>query len=196
MEKQSFAGTEYDLMTDQPITPSDVLDFWWQAGSAKWFAGGDKFDEHCRDRFLPSIHDAISGRLDHWAESAAGSLALLLLLDQMTRNVFRGTPEAFSGDRKALTIAEQAIANGFDRAYPIVERYFYYLPFMHAEDIAPQEKCVDLCRTRGDKEAYHYALIHLDVIRRFGRFPHRNKVLGRETTAEEQAYLDDGGFSA
>ncbi|POF32657.1 DUF924 family protein [Roseibium marinum] len=183
-------------MTDQPITSPDVLDFWWQAGPEKWFASDDKFDRSCRERFLPAIEDALSGCLDSWMETADGSLALLLLLDQMTRNVFRGTAGAFKGDIKALTVAEHALARGFDRAFPKAARGFFYLPFEHSEDMAHQERSVDLFRSLGDKELYHYALIHMDVIRRFGRFPHRNKLLGRDTTPQEQVYLEDGGFSA
>jgi len=183
-------------MTDQPITSFDVLDFWWQAGAGKWFAKDDKFDKSCRERFLPAIEDALAGRLDHWMESADGALALLLLLDQMTRNVFRDSADAFKADGKALAVAGVALERGFDRAFPRDVRGFFYLPFEHSEDMAHQERSVDLFRSLGEKEVYHYALIHMDVIRRFGRFPHRNKVLGRETTPEEQAYLEDGGFSA
>ncbi|MHA7775926.1 DUF924 family protein [Roseibium sp. M-1] len=183
-------------MTDRPISSLDVLDFWWRAGASKWFSGGEKFDSHCREMFLGAIEDAIAGKLDHWAETAEGTLALILLLDQMPRNVFRGTPKAFSGDAKALPIAEYALAHGFDRAFPTEVRNFFYLPFEHSENMAHQEKCVDLCRVLGEMEAYHYALIHLDVIRRFGRFPHRNAILGRTSTPEETAYLESGGFSA
>ncbi|PVB61217.1 DUF924 family protein [Labrenzia sp. 011] len=183
-------------MTDQPITSLDVLDFWWQAGPEKWFAGGDAFDRSCREKFLPAIEDAFAGRLDPWMETADGALALVLLLDQMPRNVFRGTAAAFKADPKALAVAEHALARGFDRAFPKAGRGFFYLPFEHSEEMAHQERSVDLFRGLGDKELYYYALIHLDVIRRFGRFPHRNKALGRETTPQEQAYLADGGFSA
>ena len=183
-------------MTDRPLSPLDVLDFWWQAGASKWFAGGETFDGLCRERFLGPVGEAIAGRLDHWAQTADGALGLILLLDQMTRNIFRGTPDAFSGDEKAVSIAEYALAHGFDRAFPTNARHFFYLPFEHAEDMAHQEKCVDLCRVLGDMEAYHYALIHLDVIRRFGRFPHRNAILGRKSTPEEIAYMENGGFSA
>ncbi len=183
-------------MTDQPITSLDVLDFWWNAGPAKWFAKDDKFDKLCRDRFLAAIEDAAEGKLDGWADTADGALALLILLDQFPRNVFRGSPKAFRADPKAVEVAEKALDRGFDRAFPKEARGFFYLPFEHAEDMAHQEKSVDLCRVLGDTELYHYALIHLDVIRRFGRFPHRNAVLGRQSTPEEVAYLESGGFSA
>lgn len=183
-------------MTDQPITSFDVLDFWWQAGPEKWFAKDDKFDKRCRERFLPAIEEAAEGKLDAWAETADGALALLILLDQFPRNVFRGSPKAFRADPKAVQIAEIALERGFDRAFPKDARSFFYLPFEHSEDMAHQERSVDLCRVLGIQETYHYALIHLDVIRRFGRFPHRNEVLGRESTPEEIAYLKSGGFSA
>lgn len=183
-------------MDDTPVTPLDVLDFWWQAGAAKWFAKDEKFDRTCRERFGQAIEAGKAGQLDHWLETADGCLALLLLLDQMSRNVFRGSPEAFAADTRAVAIAEHALSRGFDRAFPGNVRGFFYLPFEHAEDMALQERSVDLMRGLGDMELYHYALIHMDVIRRFGRFPHRNEVLGRETTAAEQAFLDDKGFSA
>jgi len=183
-------------MSSAAITPLDVLDFWWQAGAAKWFAKDDKFDARCKKTFLAAVEAASAGDLDHWADTADGALALLLLLDQMPRNVYRGTPDAFKADSKAVEVAEQALAKGFDRAFPKDARVFFYLPFEHSENMAHQERCVDLCRVLGDQELYHYALIHMDVIRRFGRFPHRNAVLGRQSTPEEEAYMESGGFSA
>lgn len=183
-------------MNGKAITPLDVLDFWWQAGAAKWFAKDDKFDARCKKTFLEAIEAAASGALDHWLETADGALALLLLLDQMPRNVYRGTPDAFRADDKAVEVAEKALEKGYDRAYPKDVRGFFYLPFEHSENMAHQERSVDLCRQLGDKELYHYALIHMDVIRRFGRFPHRNAFLGRSSTPEEEAYLQSGGFSA
>ncbi len=183
-------------MTDAPLSYLDVLDFWWQAGPSKWFSGGDKFDSSCRNGFQATLEAAKAGALDDWTETAAGSLALLILLDQMSRNIYRGTPEAFDADAKAVSVAENALARGFDRAFPKDVRGFFYLPFEHSEDMAHQERAVDLGRRLGNKEVYHYALIHMDVIRRFGRFPHRNVILGRESTPEETAYLKDCGFSA
>ncbi|MEP3045531.1 MAG: DUF924 family protein [Roseibium sp.] len=178
------------------VSPIDVLDFWWMAGPDKWFAQDAAFDTQCSDMFLPTIKAAQAGMLDGWAETADGAFALILVLDQFTRNVFRGQAESFKADGKAVAIAEDAIKRGFDRAFPKDVRVFFYLPFEHAEDMAYQEKSVDLCRALGNMQFYHYALIHMDVIRRFGRFPHRNAVLGRETTAAEQSFLDSGGFSA
>lgn len=183
-------------MSLETVTAFDVLDFWWTSGGEKWFAGGESFDQDCRSRFLATIEAAQKGELDDWAETPHGALALLIVLDQLTRNVFRGEPRAFAADARALALAEAALAKGFDRAFPKEARFFFYLPFEHAEDMAAQERCVDLCRSLGVQEYYHYALIHMDVIRRFGRFPHRNPILGRDTTPAEAAYLADGGFSA
>ncbi|MTI07383.1 DUF924 domain-containing protein [Roseibium denhamense] len=183
-------------MTDFNVTPVDILDFWWEAGAGKWFAKNDKFDQSCRTKFLKVIEAAKSGELDHWQATADGALALLLFLDQMPRNVFRGSAKAFESDEKAVAIAEHAVEKGFDRAYPKEVRVFFYLPFEHAEDMALQERSVDLNRTLGNQDFYFYALLHLDVIRRFGRFPHRNAVLGRSSTPAEESYLASGGFSA
>lgn len=183
-------------MSDALPTAVEVLDFWWNAGASKWFAQDDAFDAGCRSRFGDAIEAAKNGALDSWSETPHGALAVILLLDQFTRNVFRGEAEAFAADAQAVDVAEKAIANGFDRAFPKEVRIFFYLPFEHAEDMALQERAVDLCRSLGDMQFYHYALIHMDVIRRFGRFPHRNQVLGRDSTEAEKAFLADGGFSA
>ena len=183
-------------MTNTVATPIDILDFWWQAGEEKWFAQDDAFDELCKDQFGATIQAAQAGELDHWAETADGALALILVLDQFTRNVFRGQADAFQADKKAVGIAEKAVQRGFDKAFPKNVRVFFYLPFEHAEDLELQERAVDLCQALGNMQFYHYALIHMDVIRRFGRFPHRNKILGRQTTDAERAFLDNGGFSA
>ncbi|WP_181704571.1 DUF924 family protein [Chthonobacter rhizosphaerae] len=171
----------------------DVLDFWWQAGPAEWFRADPGFDERCRDTLLALHEEAAAGALDGWQETPHGTLALLILLDQIPRNVFRGTPRAFATDDKALAIARRAMEEGFPRAYPKDVRVFFYLPFTHAEDMAAQEICVDMTRPLG-MEVYHYALIHMDAIRRFGRFPHRNAILGRPSTPAEEAYLASGGF--
>ncbi len=183
-------------MSETLANPIDVLDFWWQAGASKWFARDDNFDRKIRERFLTTIEAAQKGELDAWADTAHGSLALILLLDQFTRNVFRNDARAFEADARALDHARRAVAAGYDKAFPKDARAFFYLPFEHAEDMDAQQESVDLFRKTGDREYHLYALIHLDVIRRFGRFPHRNAVLGRVTTPEEQAFLDDGGFSA
>lgn len=175
--------------------PNDVLAFWWNAGPAAWFQGGPDFDAACRTHCLGAYEAAAAGALDGWIEAPHAALALILLLDQMPRNMFRGTAAMFATDARALTLADRSLALGHHRAYPLPGRRFFYMPFMHAEDIDAQSRCVDLCRAEGDADGYHYALVHLDAIRRFGRFPHRNEVLGRTSTAEEMAYLTSGGFS-
>lgn len=177
-------------------SPFDILDFWWRAGPSKWFARDDAFDREIAERFGAAVEAAIEGAFEDWTGTPHGSLALLLLLDQFTRNIHRGRERAFAGDARALQIAQAAVEREFDRAFPKEARTFFYLPFEHAETMEAQERSVDLFRRNGVEKEYLYALIHLDVIRRFGRFPHRNAALGRETTAAESAFLADGGFSA
>ena len=181
-------------MTRDLDDPIAVLEFWWRAGPEKWFAADAGFDDACR-RFSHLIEAAAAGRLDAWAETPHAALALVIVTDQVPRNVFRGTERAFATDAKALLVATAAVDRGFDRAFPVMARKFFFLPFMHAEDLAAQERGLDLYRALGDQEGYHYMLIHFDVIRRFGRFPHRNAMLGRQTTTAEAAYLASGGFS-
>lgn len=173
----------------------DLLDFWWAAGPAAWFNVDPEFDQACA-RFRPLRDKAARGDLDDWAETPHTALALLLLLDQIPRNLFRNEAEAFATDGHALQVAEAAIARGFDKAYPMPARNFFYLPLMHSEDLAVQERSLDIYRTAGDQDVYFYALVHHDAIRRFGRFPHRNDCLGRTTTDAERAYLENGGFAA
>jgi len=182
-------------MSDLP-SALDVLDFWWSAGPEKWYAGSDEFDAEIRDKFLALYEAAAAGNLDTWMDAPASALALTIVLDQFSRNMFRKNPRAFAADGKALKVAQNSVAQGFDRAYGMPGKQFFLMPFQHSEDMDIQEQSLDLFRTRCDDNGYHYALIHMDVIRRFGRFPHRNTVLGRQSTAQEQAYLDADGFSA
>lgn len=179
--------------------PADILSFWRSAGRERWFGGGTDFDEQVKDALGPAQEAAAAGRLDGWGESADGALALLLLLDQAPRNLFRGTPRAFATDGAALALAERSIARGFDAdprfGLPDNLRTFFYLPLMHAEDAGCQARCVALYEALGDADSLAFARIHKDIIDRFGRFPHRNPILGRAMTAEEQAYLDEGGFT-
>lgn len=171
----------------------ELLDFWLGQGMARWFGKSDEFDAECQAH-IALWERARDGACDHWAATAAGALALVILLDQIPRNAFRGQAAQFSTDGKALQVAEAAIAAGFDRSQPMPSRMFFYMPFEHSEDLAVQERSLDLMRPLGDQDTYYWALVHYDAIRRFGRFPHRNGMLGRETTAAEQAYLDTGGF--
>ncbi|MGP0088881.1 MAG: DUF924 family protein [Xanthobacteraceae bacterium] len=175
--------------------PSDILQFWRTGGEQKWFTRDDAFDAEIRRQFLPAYERATSGHLDDLEVTPDGALALLILLDQMPRNMFRGTARAYATDPLARAVAQRALARGFDRSFPPPERQFFYLPFMHSEALADQERSVELYRDAGDADGLKYAEQHAAIIRRFGRFPHRNPLLGRPTTAEEQAFLDAGGFS-
>jgi uncharacterized protein (DUF924 family) len=175
-------------------TPADVLAFWREAGPSRWFRKDDAFDEQFRTRFIAAHEAAWRGDLAAWADDAEGALALLILLDQFPRNCFRGHPRSFESDAKALAIARQAVEAGFDEKVEADLRNFFYLPFMHSEQLPDQDRGVELARKLGG-EALRYAILHRDIIERFGRFPHRNAVLGRATTPEEQRFLDDGGFA-
>jgi len=177
--------------------PSEILDFWFEADPnlrrKHWFEKTAEFDGACA-RFTAAIRDARAGRFDHWALTPRGGLALIILLDQLSRNVFRGQAEAFAADPHARSIARAIIARGFDTALTPVERMFVYLPFEHAETIEDQNESIRLFETLRDAlgaKSMDYAHRHRDVIQRFGRFPHRNPVLGRANTAEEAAWLTD-----
>lgn len=173
-----------------------IIEFWRQAGPARWFAKDEAFDADIRRRFEADHHAAARGELAGWADTWEGSLALLLLLDQFPRNIFRGSAHAFATDPLARSVARTALAAGHDQAAPVELRAFFYLPFEHSELIADQDLCVELCEALGAEggETARWARMHRDIITRFGRFPHRNLALARETTAEEQAFLDSGGF--
>ncbi|MDA9466819.1 DUF924 family protein [Bradyrhizobium sp. CCBAU 53415] len=189
------------MIAASQFAPSGVLAFWREAGRERWYAHDDAFDTEVRRRFLPVWHKAAAGELASWEDSDDGALALVIVLDQFPRNMFRDDPRTFSSDALARDVARRAIDRGVDRRVDPVLREFLYLPFMHSEHLSDQEHCVALFQNAGnaDKadnaENLEYARVHADIIRRFGRFPHRNRVLGRPTTKEEQAFLDDGGFS-
>ncbi len=180
-------------------TPMDVIGFWQAAGPQKWFTKDPRFDEAIRLRFEPVHFAAARGEYDAWRETAEGCLALLILLDQFPRNLWRGSGHAFAADPLARAVARRAVQADFDQEVEPALRPFFYLPFEHSEDPADQDLSVTLCEAHrdatGDEDTLKWAVIHRDIIARFGRFPHRNRSLGRETTTEEQAFLDDGGFS-
>lgn len=188
-----------DLANQQPEqdrTPAAALEliaFWRDAGPDRWFAKDDGFDQAFRERFLALHEAAARGALAAWAATAEGVLALLLLLDQFPRNAFRGTTRMYATDAMARAVARAAIAAGHDRSVPTELRHFVYLPFGHSEDLADQDRCVALNQHLGQPNIGH-AERHRDIVARFGRFPHRNPILGRATTAEERHYLDNGGF--
>lgn len=181
-------------LSDSAVRPADVVEFWRAAGPALWFAKDAAFDRRFREGFLRLHEAAAAGRLAGWRATAEGALALLLLLDQFPRNAFRGTPRMYATDLPARQIAETAIEAGHDQEVEPGLRLFFYLPFAHSEQLADQERSVALCRRLGQPHLSH-AEGHHDIVRRFGRFPHRNPILGRATTAEEQQFLDAGGFA-
>jgi len=174
--------------------PASVLAFWRAAGPAKWFKKDTAFDEDIRARFLETYDAAVAGKLSDWEQTADGALALTVVLDQFPRNMFRGDARTYAADPQARAVAERALARGFDQKMPLSDRQFFYLPFEHSEAIADQERSCALCAATGDADLLKWAQLHADIIRRFGRFPHRNAMLGRATTADEQAFLDGGGF--
>lgn len=182
-----------------PVTAQAVVDFWRNAGPALWFDRSDHFDAQCRSGFLDAHHAAARRELDDWVErDAESALALLILLDQIPRNVFRGSAHSYATDPLARHYARRALALGHDQRVEAALRLFFYLPLEHSEDLDDQHRSVELHRALPPGEdggdVAQWAVKHLEIIQRFGRFPHRNAALGRETTAEEQAYLDDGGF--
>jgi uncharacterized protein (DUF924 family) len=183
-------------MTDpDDVGPAGILAFWREAGRERWYARDEAFDAEIRRRFLALWHKAVAGELAAWEASDDGALALVILLDQFPRNMFRGTPQAFASDALARDVARRAIERGADRRIEPALLEFLYMPFMHSEHLADQEHCVALFERAGDAESLKYARDHADIIRRFGRFPHRNSILGRETLPDEQAFLDGGGFA-
>ncbi len=174
---------------------AEVVSFWGDAGPDRWFTKDAAFDNQIRERFFDTYEAAAAGKLSGWEHSARDALALLILLDQFPRNMFRGDARAFATDPLARAVAAGAIVRGFDSQVQKELRGFFYLPFEHSEDLADQERSVAFHKAIGDADGLKWAEIHADIVRRFGRFPHRNAVLGRTTTPEEQKFLDDGGFS-
>ncbi|WP_353931674.1 DUF924 family protein [Okeanomitos corallinicola TIOX110] len=184
-----------------------ILQFWFghpdQPGYGKpkkiWFNSEPKFDREIRNNFLEDYQKAATGYLDDWMNAPDTCLALILLLDQFPRNMFRGTPEAFATDWEALSAAQHAVAQGYDRELLPVQRWFIYLPFEHSENIAHQRQCVKLFQQLSHDPdstiAIESAFEHLQIISRFGRFPHRNQILGRISTPNEEEFLElEGGF--
>ncbi|MEX0922165.1 MAG: DUF924 family protein [Rhodovibrionaceae bacterium] len=187
-------------MTESLGSPAEqeaLLAFWFDPQhKEKWFRRDDDFDAELRQRFGDLHAAAAEGRLDAWRETPRGSLAVVILLDQLTRNFHRGTPEAFANDPTALVRAAEAIERGFDRELGETERVFLYMPFEHSELLADQERGVELMgRLSSDPQWLKFAVMHRDLIARFGRFPHRNAVLERESTVEEADFLKEPNSS-
>lgn len=192
----------------------EILDFWFvpnpgestgTGGSTQdgvvvrdaWFRKDDAFDAQIRERFGVALAAALAGAYGEWCDEARGSLARVILLDQFTRNAFRGTPDAFAGDARALATAKDAVGRGYDAALAPQERWFLYMPFEHSEALADQDEAVALferlAAQTGLSEPLPWAIRHRDVVRRFGRFPHRNEILGRGSTPDELAFLQQPG---
>ena len=182
-------------MTLYSIDPQTIVDFWREAGPAKWFVKDDDFDREISARFGDIHEQAARGELEAWRGDPTGALALVILLDQFPRNMFRGSPRAYATDEQGLAIAREALARGDAHTIGDDLNQFLAVPLMHAENLAAQDECVEWMGEIGDEDNLAYARDHRDIIARFGRFPHRNSILGRETTPEEQAFLDGGGFA-
>jgi uncharacterized protein (DUF924 family) len=195
---------------DDVARQDEILRFWLGpegapplANQARWFTADPQLDEEIRTRFGADLEAAARGERDGWADTPRGALALVVLLDQFSRNAGRGTPRAFAQDARALRVAEDAIARGFDARLGLIERWFLYMPYMHTEDHAAQQRCVALFARLADEAppelraafagALDYAERHRVIVERFGRFPHRNAILGRASTQEELAFLTQPG---
>ncbi|HEB59542.1 MAG TPA: DUF924 domain-containing protein [Gammaproteobacteria bacterium] len=177
-------------------TPQAVLDFWYrEIDHARWFNAIPELDVQIRTRFEELSRRALAGALDHWRDSAEGCLALVILLDQFPLNMYRGSATAFAGEEPSREVAAHAIAQGFDRQLADEEKIFLYMPYMHSEELADQERAIALFEGAGLVDNARWARHHRDIVARFGRFPHRNAVLGRHSTAEEEAWLQsDEGY--
>jgi len=180
------------MITNSRYNPDPVVQFWSSAGPKQWFSRDIAFDTEFRTRFMQHHLAAAARTLDDWLETARSALGLVILLDQFPRNAFRGTAHMFATDPLARLFADTALTKGYHEQVEASLVAFFYLPFMHSESLSDQERSLTLFRARQDAK---YAEEHCEIIRRFGRFPHRNRALGRSTTPEEQAFLDSGGFA-
>jgi uncharacterized protein (DUF924 family) len=188
-------------------SPADVLDFWFgregEPGYGEfrdqWFRKDEAFDREVTDRFGDLYERAATGELDAWREEAEGCLALVIVLDQFPRNMFRGDARTHATDEQALAAAKYAIERALNRELPAFQKMFLYMPFMHAESVGDQRRSVELfeglAAEPGGPDVVEYAVGHRDIVERFGRFPHRNAILGRETTPEEAEFLTQPGSS-
>jgi uncharacterized protein (DUF924 family) len=177
------------------MTAGQIVAFWTASGRKRWFAKDAAFDAEIRERFEGLHHRAARRELDDWEDTAEGALALLLLLDQVPRNIYRGSAHAFATDPLARAVAKRVLGLHLDAAFDSSLRNFFYTPLEHSEYLEDQELCVRLCEGLGDPDLLKWAMLHRDIILRFGRFPHRNTCLGRTNTPEETAFLQSGGFA-
>ena len=172
----------------------DIVDFWFvECSPDQWFRKDSKFDKKLEQLFSETLEMALGGNLERWSSSKTGCLALILLLDQFSRNIFRGTPRAFAGDKEALRLSFKCKRNGYLKNENLHISHFMLLPMMHSEEISVQDLSLTLFKSLNDKKIYDYALRHREIIKRFGRFPHRNSILGRKSTAEEIEFLNHAG---
>ena len=178
------------------LAPAAVIEFWSEAGPSKWFKKDVHFDNAIIERFGPGVELALVGELDHWCDTPSGALALVLMLDQFTRNIWRDQAQAFGGDRKAVDVSSLAIGKGWDMELSEQDRRWFYMPFMHSEELAMQRQGLVYFGDRlDDPGTLKFAVLHADIIEEFGRFPHRNKLLGRASSDAEISFLASGGFS-
>lgn len=181
---------------NDPVQPDDIIDFWFSAKvKNNWFSSNERFDQEIRARFQDIYNDAREGAYLQWRDTPRGALALVLLFDQFPRNMFRGVAEAFATDDLALEIARETITAGQDRQLSDDERGFLYMPYMHSEDLAVQNVGLRLYGELGHKERLDFMWRHHAIISQFGRYPHRNAVLGRQSTEEELIFLQTPGSS-
>ncbi len=182
------------------VTAQDVLTFWFEeAGSEKWYKKNDAFDQSLKDRYGDVVTETAQAIRENgvgpWEGDPAGDLATIIVLDQFPRNIYRGTPKVYAFDELAVGVAERAIAAQRDVDMPEGPRPFFYMPFMHAEDVTLQDRCVAYMKDRGGAPAnVKFAEHHCGIVQKFGRFPHRNEILGRESSEEELAFLNEDGF--
>jgi uncharacterized protein (DUF924 family) len=193
----SGRGSSGIMRSVTPVTPSDILDFWFSQDRKAWFEKNPAFDEEIRTRFLTLFERALREELNLWRQEPASCLALVILLDQFPRNMFRGGARSFAGDPLARDAARTILDNGWDKAMTPDERMFAYLPFEHSESLADQERCLalmtEISASPETADLPKWAEAHLVIIRRFGRFPHRNATLGRASTSEETDFLKQPG---
>ena len=172
------------------VTSDEVLDFWFSGRVKKlWFNSTPEFDREIREKFLETYQTALNGELSVWEETAKGALSLVICLDQFPLNMFRNLAESFAGEEPSRQVAARAIRRRFDQELDDIEKAFLYMPYMHSEDLADQDHVVTLFSEAGLKDNLHWAKHHREIVRKFGRFPHRNAILGRESAPEEITYL-------
>ena len=178
------------------LTKEDIITFWFEEISPEqWFKKDKEFDAMLLERAGTTVIKALNGQLDRWSKTSTGSVSLVILLDQFTRNIFRDTPKAFSGDEMALVLCQKSINSKWFSELSMTFKQFLLMPMMHSEDISIQEKSLPLFKQHANNRTYEFAVKHRDIIAKFGRFPHRNLILSRPSTEEELMFLNEPGSS-